>query len=110
MSKAKVPLRDISPFLQAFRDFLLGRKHTNALRSELGLSARTQPPPQIPDGVTHKHAHNYYYTRDARREVAPPIDLTKKLLSESSDKGAPKAARNVIPTPGQVYQWDKHYE
>ncbi|KAM3963894.1 NADH dehydrogenase [ubiquinone] 1 alpha subcomplex subunit 7 [Aphomia sociella] len=109
MSK-KVPIRDISPVLQALRDFLLGRKHNLAVRFEQFLAARTQPPPQIPDGATHKHAHNYYYTRDARREVAPPIDVTKQFLeAPSSDKGAPKAPTNVRPTPGNVYLWDKHY-
>ncbi|XP_072934793.1 NADH dehydrogenase [ubiquinone] 1 alpha subcomplex subunit 7-like [Epargyreus clarus] len=109
MSKAKVPLRDISPILQSLRNFLLGRKHTLALRFEPLLSARTQPPPEIPDGPTHKHAHNYYYTRDARREVAPPLDLTQKLLVDVSDKDAPRGVKNVVPTPGQVYEWDKHY-
>ncbi|XP_053617311.1 NADH dehydrogenase [ubiquinone] 1 alpha subcomplex subunit 7-like [Plodia interpunctella] len=107
--KAIPPLRDISPILQAVRNFLLGRKHTNALRFEPLLADRTQPPPQIPDGVSHKHAHNYYYTRDARREVAPPVDVSKKLLEASSDKGAPKTTATVVPTPGRVYQWDNHY-
>ncbi|XP_045771259.1 NADH dehydrogenase [ubiquinone] 1 alpha subcomplex subunit 7-like [Maniola jurtina] len=107
----KVPLRDISPLMQAFRNFLLGRKHTTALRSEHLIAARTQPPPQIPDGPSHKHAHNYYYTRDGRREVKPPLVLTQKLLADSSaDKGTPKAAVNVRPTPGKLFQWDKHYE
>ncbi|KAJ0173035.1 hypothetical protein K1T71_011211 [Dendrolimus kikuchii] len=110
MSKAKVPLRDISPIMQAMRDFLLGRKLTNALRFEPLVSARTQPPPEIPDGPSHKHAHNYYYTRDARREVAPPLDCNKKLIEASSDKGAPKQPVNVRPIPGQIYHWDKHYE
>ncbi|CAH0595377.1 unnamed protein product [Chrysodeixis includens] len=109
MSKANVVLRDISPVMQKFRDFLLGRKHTNALRFEPLIADRTQPPPQIPDGVSHKHAQNYYFTRDARREVAPPVDLSKKLLEASSDKEGAKQAANVRPTPGPVYQWDKHY-
>ncbi|XP_026740294.1 NADH dehydrogenase [ubiquinone] 1 alpha subcomplex subunit 7-like [Trichoplusia ni] len=109
MSKSKVVLRDISPIMQKFRDFLLGRKHTNALRFEPLIADRTQPPPEIPDGVSHKHSHNYYFTRDARREVAPPMDLTKKLLEASSDKGGEKQAANVRPTPGPVYQWDSHY-
>ncbi|XP_052739171.1 NADH dehydrogenase [ubiquinone] 1 alpha subcomplex subunit 7 [Bicyclus anynana] len=108
---SKVPLRDISPIMQAIRNFLLGRKHTTALRSEHLIAARTQPPPQIPDGVSHKHAHNYYYSRDARREVAPPLDVTQKLIADSSaDKGTPKAAANVRPTPGPLFQWDKHYD
>ncbi|XP_041972478.1 NADH dehydrogenase [ubiquinone] 1 alpha subcomplex subunit 7 [Aricia agestis] len=106
----KVPLRDLSPIMQAWRNFLLGRKHTNALRFEPLLADRTQPPPAIPDGPSHKHAHNYYYTRDGRREVAPPLDLTQKLLAPSSDKGEPKAAANVPRRPGNVYPWDKHYE
>ncbi|CAH2259677.1 NADH dehydrogenase [ubiquinone] 1 alpha subcomplex subunit 7-like [Pararge aegeria] len=108
---SKVPLRDISPIMQAFRKFLLGREHTTALRSQHLISARTQPPPQIPDGPSHRHAHNYYYTRDARREVTPPLIVTQKLLADSSaDKGTPKAAINVRPTPGKLYHWDKHYE
>ncbi|XP_026488841.1 NADH dehydrogenase [ubiquinone] 1 alpha subcomplex subunit 7-like [Vanessa tameamea] len=107
----KVPFRDISPALQAFRNFLLGRKHTNALRFEPLLAARTQPPPEIPDGPSHKHAHNYYYTRDGRREVRPPMVITQQLLTDSSaDQGTPKAAATVRPTPGKLYHWDKHYE
>ncbi|CAB3246321.1 unnamed protein product [Arctia plantaginis] len=109
MSKAKVALRDISPILQKLRNFLLGREHTTALRSEVLISARTQPQPEIPDGVSHKHAHNYYYTRDGRREVTPPLNVSQQLLEASSDKGAPKAAVNVFRTPGKLYNWDKHY-
>ncbi|XP_013189579.1 NADH dehydrogenase [ubiquinone] 1 alpha subcomplex subunit 7 [Amyelois transitella] len=110
MGKQIPPLRDVSPVLQAVRNFLLGRKHTNALRFEPLLADRTQPPPKLPDGVAHKHAQNYYYTRDARRTVAPPLDVTKQLIEASSDKGAPKEAVNVRPTPGRVYLWDKHYD
>ncbi|CAG9559061.1 unnamed protein product [Danaus chrysippus] len=107
---SKVNFRDISPILQAFRNFLLGRKLTNALRFEPLIAARTQPPPQIPDGVTHKHAHNYYYTRDGRREVMPPQDVTQQLIPDSSaDKGTPKTAANALPKPGAIFHWDKHY-
>ncbi|CAK1541585.1 unnamed protein product [Leptosia nina] len=106
---AKIPPRDLSPFMQAFRNFLLGRKHTNALRFEPYLAARTQPPPQIPDGPSHKHAHNYYLSRDARREVMPPLDISAKLLTAGSEKGEAKTATTVRPTPGKIFHWDKHY-
>ncbi|CAK1590460.1 unnamed protein product [Parnassius mnemosyne] len=109
MSKAKVAVRDISPLMQALRNFLLGRNHTKALRFEPFLSARTQPPPEIPDGPTHKHAHNYYYTHDARREVKPPLDLTQQLLTDGAEKGAARQAAVSIPTPGKVHHWDHHY-
>ncbi|CAH2052017.1 unnamed protein product, partial [Iphiclides podalirius] len=109
MSRGKVNFRDISPALQTFRDFLLGRNHKKALRFQPLLSARTQPQPELPDGVSHKHAHNYYYTRDGRREVAPPMDLTKQLLTDGAEKGTPREATISIPRPGKVHQWDHHY-
>ena len=43
---------------------------------------RTQDPPNLPDGIAHKLADNYYYKRDLRRAAAPPIVgySSKKLL------------------------------
>ncbi|KAH8416606.1 hypothetical protein KR222_010997 [Zaprionus bogoriensis] len=100
--------RDIAPFLQRVRAFLLGREHTVALRFEDGLADRTQPPPDIPGGSSHLLSANYYCTRDGRREVVPPIDLVqqKKLLEAQGDAAAPKASGSKLPTPGRVYAWD----
>jgi len=43
---------------------------------------RTQPPPEIPGGPYHKTSQIYYYLRDARREVQPPL-----LISGSKQIG-----------------------
>ncbi|CAO1412522.1 unnamed protein product [Diamesa serratosioi] len=97
---SKIIRRDISPFLQDIRAFLLGRKHNSALRFEDGISDRTQPPPNIPDGVAHKMSANYYVSRDPRREVAQPVSLSQKLIGGDGTK------RTKLPTPGTVFKWD----
>ncbi|XP_055549900.1 NADH dehydrogenase [ubiquinone] 1 alpha subcomplex subunit 7-like isoform X2 [Wyeomyia smithii] len=92
--------RDISPLLRELRNFLLGRKHTNALRFENGLAARTQPPPSLPEGPNHKVYSNYYALRDARREVVSPMDIT-------SIKSIGKRTEPIkLPKPGKSYGWD----
>lgn len=48
------------------------------------VSHRTQDPPNLPDGVAHKLAANYYYSRDLRRAAAPPtVGYTPQNLLES---------------------------
>ncbi|KAF4528855.1 hypothetical protein B566_EDAN017201 [Ephemera danica] len=88
--------------------FLLQRNHINALRFADNIAARTQPPPDLPEGPAHKLSANYYYTRDARREVAPPKILAtggRPALLTSSEKEA-AASEKKPATPGNIWHWD----
>ncbi|XP_004518425.1 NADH dehydrogenase [ubiquinone] 1 alpha subcomplex subunit 7 [Ceratitis capitata] len=94
--------RDVATLIQRLRAFLLGREHTLALRFEDGVAERTQPPPEVPGGPAHLIAANFYYKRDPRREVQPPIDVVQQQLL--ADKAGEKTEK--LPTPGSVYRWD----
>lgn len=102
MSRARIEVRDVSPFLQVIRNFLLGRKHTQALRFPQDVSTRSPPPPNIPGGPAHKLSANYYYARDARREVAPPEVIATGAKQVTA--GESSAVKRV--TPGNVFLWD----
>ncbi|CAB3381808.1 Hypothetical predicted protein [Cloeon dipterum] len=95
--------RDISPLLQKLRAFLLGRNHTNALRFADYIAARTQPAPNLPEGPSHKLSANYYYTRDARREIQPPqvVASGQKAIAP----GSAVASKGLV-TPGNQWRWD----
>jgi len=115
----KIKVRNISPLLQMMRNFLLGRKHIparSALRYTELVSARTQPPPNLPDGEAHKLSANHYCLRDGRREAMPPVVLadgrpSKKLIeaggSTTDASLTTKSAPGLKPvTPGKRWDWD----
>ncbi|XP_050512776.1 NADH dehydrogenase [ubiquinone] 1 alpha subcomplex subunit 7-like [Diabrotica virgifera virgifera] len=99
----KIRIHDVNPFMQTIRNFLLGRKHTLALRFQDALASRSPPPPVLPDGPAHKLNSNYYYSRDARREVSPPeVIAPNPKQIESGEKG--ETVKRI--TPGPIYRWD----
>uniref|UniRef100_A0A336N0M8 NADH dehydrogenase [ubiquinone] 1 alpha subcomplex subunit 7 n=1 Tax=Culicoides sonorensis TaxID=179676 RepID=A0A336N0M8_CULSO len=105
---SKVKPKDIAPLLQRVRDFLLGRTLVHNHRWAEHMADRTQPPPNLPDGPSHELSANYYYTRDARGNIVPPIDCTKAALA-AGGKGDGAKMGNRLPTPGPAYPWDHHH-
>lgn len=61
--------------------------------------------PVLPEGPSHKLSANYYLTRDARREVQPPIDCKVAALPAGKEEAVSRKAA----TPGRPYPWDHHY-
>ncbi|CAG2103719.1 unnamed protein product [Medioppia subpectinata] len=100
--------RDVGPLLQMLRSFLRGRSWNEQLRQPQHLSHRPYPSAQLPGGPSHETSANYYYTRDARRLVTPPVqvmDNTAKQLTQSGVKEAPLVSKTA-PKPGFTYNWD----
>lgn len=97
----KVDVRDVSPLLQILRNFLLGRKFTQNLRFANEVASRSPPLPVLPEGPSHKLSANYYYSRDARREVTPPEVVASGQKQISPGKEGTKAV-----TPGKTFLWD----
>ncbi|XP_011870844.1 PREDICTED: NADH dehydrogenase [ubiquinone] 1 alpha subcomplex subunit 7-like [Vollenhovia emeryi] len=94
--------RSVTPLIQYFREICRGRKIVLHHRWADDQAKRTQPPPELPGGPYHKTSQIYYYQRDARREVQPPM-----LISGSKQIGtevAPDTGKKHF-TPGKTYNW-----
>uniref|UniRef100_A0A663N4R9 NADH dehydrogenase [ubiquinone] 1 alpha subcomplex subunit 7 n=1 Tax=Athene cunicularia TaxID=194338 RepID=A0A663N4R9_ATHCN len=77
------------------------------------ISKRSQPPPRLPVGPSHKFADNYYCSRDGRRESFPPIVVVTahKTLPAGAQAGGSGSevttAEKKPVTPGPVLKkWE----
>ncbi|CAI9728393.1 dehydrogenase [ubiquinone] 1 alpha subcomplex subunit 7 [Octopus vulgaris] len=99
--------RSVTPIIATIRNWFLGFKHQSPLRYEEEYSKRTQPPPSLPVGPHHKLSGNYYYTRDARREVLPPAIAYSPApaLAAGESAESQETVKKLPPIPGFGYDW-----
>ncbi|XP_015180130.1 PREDICTED: NADH dehydrogenase [ubiquinone] 1 alpha subcomplex subunit 7-like [Polistes dominula] len=91
--------RAVTPIIEMLRRFLRGKPVATQLRYADLIAARTQPPPEVPGGPHHVTSKVYYYTRDGRREVKPPIEvLLDKQITAGSEQ---KSVGQKYITPGK---------
>ena len=108
----KIQVREASGIVKLIQRIFMGRFPNSALRFQQDLAERPGPEANLPPGPSAKLSGNYYYTRDGRREVAPPAvlaDLTSQMKAISGGSG--ESAETAIvsrtgTTPGTLYNPD----
>ncbi|NXM57139.1 NDUA7 dehydrogenase, partial [Illadopsis cleaveri] len=102
-----------TPLIQRLRNFLAGRDLQAKLQLRYEeIAKRTQPPPRLPVGPSHKFADNYYCSRDGRRESLPPVVVAaaQRTLPAGAQAGSSGTAvttgkKPVTPGP-PLRKWE----
>ncbi|KAG7197177.1 hypothetical protein KM043_007257 [Ampulex compressa] len=89
-----------TPLIKTLQIILRGRDGPSGLRYADKLAARTQPPPHVPGGPYHKTSKIYYYTRDARREVQPSLEI---FSSKQITAGSTAVLKSESVSPAKAY-------
>jgi len=81
-------------------EFLTKKPYRDHIRSPNTQAPRSIPKPVMPASENSAVSSNYYYSRDLRREVHPPVSILDKQITAGEETSAlPFSA----PTAGNIY-------